>query len=171
MILSATPNGPHATPPRFTSAETERWPNFTAEELACKNSQRGCVFCKGEYFHDPGFLDALQRLRWAMKAPLHITSGRRCKNKNRAVGGASRSEHTLAMAVDIRLAGHDPVRLAREARIAGFRGIGFGKTFLHVDMGRIHGARVWHYQAGAIRNWSKWFGFDPVARFKQTGRF
>ena len=36
-----------------------RWPHFTPVELACKCHKH----CKGEYFHDPRFLDALESVR------------------------------------------------------------------------------------------------------------
>ena len=87
-----------------------RWPHFAPRELACKCATSPC---DGEYFHDPHFLDALERLREAMGAPLKINSGRRCPRRNRAVGGAKESQHLLRIAADLALAGHEPAELAR----------------------------------------------------------
>ena len=139
-----------------------RWPHFTAQELSCKCRGR---HCRGEYFHDPDFLDALERLRGAVDRPLKLNSGRRCEGHNRAEGGASRSQHALRIAGDISLAGHDRTTLARLAVAAGFTGIGFGRTFLHVDMRR-ESRTAWNYSALAKAPWIQAFGFDPVARLK-----
>ncbi len=140
-----------------------RWPNFSARELACKCR----VHCRGEYFHDPDFLDHLEALRAEVMQPLRITSGRRCLPHNRAVGGASRSQHMLRVAADISLNGHLRAVLARAAVKVGFSGIGFGKTFLHVD--QREGAKVgWNYTPDAAAAWKSAFGFDPVARLKKA---
>lgn len=159
--------GYHYIAPDWTPAEQAKWHNFTPDELACKCATSPPHFCKGEYWHSPAFLDAMQRLRDDIGLPLRFTSARRCKGRNKAVGGASLSQH-LIIAADISLVGHDRVRLARAALKAGFRGIGFGRTFLHVDMGP---KRAWNYQVLAAGAWRKAFGYDPVARFKATGRF
>lgn len=140
-----------------------RWPHFTARELSCKC---GSKHCRGEYFHNPEFLDALERLRSAMGAPLVVTSGRRCPGHNRAVGGASRSQHMLAIAGDISTFGHDPKRLVREAVRAGFRGVGFGSSFLHLDWRASF--TPFHYD-GSVQLWRNRFGFDPVDRLRAGG--
>lgn len=139
-----------------------RWPNFTPRELACKCGGR---HCRGEYFHDPVFLDALQGLREDMGAPLVITSGRRCAGHNAAVRGATRSQHLLRIAADISLMGHDRRKLARAAHARRFTGIGFGASFLHVDM-RPAAKAAWNYNAASIRLWRRAFGFDPAAKLQ-----
>lgn len=146
--------------------DAKRWPNFTARELACKCMGQYSQGCQGEYHHDPVFLDRLQALR-NIAGPLRITSARRCAWRNARVGGATRSQHKLAMAADISLVGHDRVALARNAVKVGFTGIGFGKTFLHVDCRT--GRQGFHYPGGAA-GWTQAFGFDPAARFDATGK-
>lgn len=137
------------------------WPHFSARELACKCG----VHCQGEYLHDPAFLDGLETLRgWA--GPLRINSGRRCALHNAEVGGAPLSQHKVAIAADIALAGHDPAQLSRLAVKAGFTGLGFGRTFLHVD--RRARRAGFHYPGGRAA-WARRFGFDPAAHFKMTG--
>lgn len=132
-----------------------RWPRFTPAELAC-HCQR---HCHGEYWHDPAFLDALEAIR-AIVGPLKINSARRCKRHNAAVGGARASMHTRAIAADINLSGHDRAALYEAAVRAGFRGLGFGRTFLHVDLGI---RRRWTYP-GALPAWVRALGFDPLRR-------
>ena len=139
-----------------------RWPHFSAKELACKCGKH----CRGEYYHDPDFLDHLEALRAEVMQPLKITSGRRCDRHNTAVGGASRSQHKLAIAADISLTGHMRQLLARAAVKVGFTGIGFGKSFLHVDQRE---SRVgWNYTPDAAALWGRAFGFDPVKRLKKV---
>jgi zinc D-Ala-D-Ala carboxypeptidase len=149
-----------------------RWAHFSARELACRCGGRHCA---GEYYHDPSFLDALERLRGAFGI-LVVNSGRRCALHNAAVGGAPLSQHKVGIACDVALAGHDPVALARGAVAAGFKGLGFGRTFLHVDA-RVRPSgwrRVWrtpnafHYP-GAREAWTTRFGFDPALTFAATG--
>jgi len=141
-----------------------RWPHFSAKELSCKCGGR---YCRGQYFHNPDFLDGLEAIRGDMGRPLVLTSGRRCERHNRAVGGAARSQHMIAIAADIELDGHEPVTLARSALQAGFRGIGFGRTFLHVDWRAT--LTPFHYPNGEAQ-WTALCGFDPVARLKNGGR-
>jgi zinc D-Ala-D-Ala carboxypeptidase len=157
--------GMHATPPIWTPDEQKRWPHFTPTELACKCPREFPHFCKGEYFHDPEWLDAIERYRAIIGGPVRFNSAHRCKKRNKHINGASRSQH-LQMAGDIPIGAQDRAVMARAALEAGFRGIGFGRTFLHVDMGP---KRAWNYRSDAKALWVTAFGFDPVARFKKTG--
>jgi hypothetical protein len=152
--------------------DARRWPNFTPQELACKCGGRYRLGCQGQYFHDVVFLDNLQELRRLEDCALYLTSACRCDWRNGRVGGADKSEHKLRIAGDIRLAGHDPVRLARNAAKAGFTGIGFGKSFLHVDnrpkTNKPSGKEGFHYPE-AQAAWTRRFGFDPAERFDRLG--
>ncbi|WP_332772924.1 D-Ala-D-Ala carboxypeptidase family metallohydrolase [Phenylobacterium sp.] len=143
------------------TGEAWRWPHFTARELACKCGR----WCEGSYVHQPAFLDNLEVLRQAIGRALKINSGHRCPLHNANVGGAPLSQHK-AIAADISLRGHDPVQLARYAAGVGFTGLGFGRTFLHVDMRFARAA--FHYPGGKAA-WTARFGFDPAVRFKLTG--
>ncbi len=49
----------------------------------------------------------LQPLRDYIGRPLHITSGVRCKELNKLVGGSERSQHCVGQAVDITVTGWD----------------------------------------------------------------
>ena len=112
-------------------------------ELACHCGGR---FCRGEYWHDPDFLDALEALRATIGQPLVINSGHRCALWNTHVGGAAHSMHRT-IAVDIRLAGQDRFALLKQAEVTGFTGFGLGQNFLHLDR-RAKPAR-WVYSGSA----------------------
>ncbi|MEM9224949.1 MAG: D-Ala-D-Ala carboxypeptidase family metallohydrolase [Pseudomonadota bacterium] len=121
-------------------SETWRWPHFTLRELACRCGGR---FCRGEYWHAPDFLDALEALRADIGRPLIITSGHRCAQWNAAIGGAPLSQHKT-LAVDIALAHHDRLALLAAAERHGFTGIGLARSFIHLDR-RAVPAR-WYYK-------------------------
>lgn len=115
---------------KFLTRDTAPWPGryFTAEEFACKHC--------GKVLVDPDLLDALDRLREGLQMPLHIVSGYRCPEHNKAVGGAEHSYHMTGQAADVRaVLAEDAVALISNARRFGFRGIGIYKTFIHLDVG------------------------------------
>jgi zinc D-Ala-D-Ala carboxypeptidase len=94
----------------------------------------------------------------AIAGPLKINSAHRCRGHNAAVGGARASMHMRAIAADIALEGHDRKGLEAAARRAGFRGLGYGRTFLHVDLGV---RRAWTYP-GAMPAWVRALGYNPL---------
>jgi len=116
-----------------------RWPNFTPAELACKGT--------GKVMIDERSLDLLQSLRTMLGKPIYVNSAYRSPKHNKAVGGASQSQHKLARAYDVDMKNHDPSNFESMARGAGFTGFGFyppkpngGHNFIHVDTGP---AREW----------------------------
>lgn len=56
--------------------------------------------------------DLLQRIRNLVGSPVYITSGFRCDELNRAVGGSPTSAHRLGYAADIWVPSKTPVELA-----------------------------------------------------------
>ncbi|MBP8216073.1 MAG: DUF882 domain-containing protein [Thauera sp.] len=85
---------------------------------------------------------AFDRLSGAV-GPLNITSGYRDPEHNAAVGGAKDSQHTHGNAFDIDVSGMPQEQrqdLIRQARAAGFAGIGVYDNALHFDVG---GDRAW----------------------------
>lgn len=121
--------------------QSERWPNFTSEELACHHCQEVYIW--------PEFLDRLQSARNKRSKPFHILSGHRCSLHNARIGGAPLSQH-LKLAADISLIGHDPALLLKSCKQAGFRGFGFYQTFLHIDLGP---RRYWYSGQKAKELW------------------
>lgn len=80
----------------FTIAELTR--SATAKRLGIDNTPSAEVCANlahlGKYILDP--------LREAWGAPIIVTSGYRCQKLNKAVGGASNSQHLYGQAADIR---------------------------------------------------------------------
>lgn len=138
------------------SGEDWRWPHFEARELACKCAGR---FCAGEYFHDPVFLTRLEAARLIVGRALKINSGRRCRRHNAAVGGAALSQHSARVAVDISVVawpGADRKKLLLAAHELGFGGVGYARTFLHLDARPLKPSGLpaqWDYQKGGMAKW------------------
>lgn len=83
-----------------------------------------------------------ERLIWILTAvrehfgkPVVITSGFRCEAYNRKVGGAAKSQHLTGKAVDFNVQGVSPkeVQAYLDKLLAGRFGLGYGKTFTHLD--------------------------------------
>ena len=119
---------------RDVPANTWRWPNFSAAEIACRGT--GAIKINTEA------MDKLQALRDRLGKPLIIRSAYRSPEHNRAVGGAKASKHMQGTAFDIAMANHDPVAFEAAARAVGFLGFGYypRSGFMHIDLGP---ARVW----------------------------
>lgn len=129
---------------------SSRWRNFEPREFAC---QCGGRFCSGQVVLLPLAFDALQQARDDYGSAIRVNSGRRCPGHNRAVGGASQSQHTVGWAVDVSCP--DPRnrhRLMQALTRAGLTGggIGFYPTFVHIDFGR---SRWWEESKGLARLW------------------
>ncbi|MBT8169864.1 D-Ala-D-Ala carboxypeptidase family metallohydrolase [Falsiruegeria litorea] len=106
-----------------------RWPNFSAEEIACRGT--------GKVILDLDAMDKLQALRDQLGVPLILNSAGRSPEHNRAVGGAAKSEHLKGRAFDVSMTNHDPELFELAARAVGFTGFGFypRNNFIHIDTG------------------------------------
>lgn len=112
--------------------ELWRWKNFTPQEIACKD---GAGRSKKSLKVNEKAMDALQHLRDLLGVPIKITSAYRTPEYNKRIGGARNSQHVKAKAFDIVLTEQvNPSILLAAAEICGFKGIGFYKTFMHVDV-------------------------------------
>lgn len=88
----------------------------------------------------------LQRLRNVLKAPITINSGYRSLSHNKAVGGATNSQHLTGKAADIVIQGFDPIQVKETIEeliqqgemLQG--GLKAYSTFVHYDV-RGHKAR------------------------------
>lgn len=100
--------------------------NFNLSEFECK---RHCQAVK----IDPELARRLQRLRDEAGVPLVITSGYRCPEHNKNVGGASNSQHLYGTAADLK-SKLPPTELHRMAdKIFSDGGLGLYSWGIHVD--------------------------------------
>lgn len=110
--------------------------HFNSSEFECKHCGR--LPSKGV---SRDFIVALEALREELgHRPVVVTSGYRCDEHNRAVGGAPHSYHTYSdplMCADIKVPGRSVDEVARAARKVGFTGIGIYRRHVHVDMREI----------------------------------
>jgi len=109
------------------------YPNFSKQELAC----RGPHCCQHKALMDPDFMALLQSLRTAVDEPFVITSGYRCADHNKNVGGGV--AHPTGRAVDIKADSHLAYKILKLAFLHGFTGVGIRvcgdnrKDFIHLD--------------------------------------
>lgn len=99
---------------------------FSEKELACPHCADGDM--------DRYLLSMLDMLRERVGRPLILNSAKRCIDHNKAIGGEENSAHLIGRAADIRAAtGKERFQIVNVALIVGFRRIGVGKSFVHVD--------------------------------------
>jgi len=84
----------------------------------------------------PLLLEKLEKLRKVIERPVYITSGYRCFEYNRKVGGVANSYHCIGLAADIKVKDINLIELLGHAEEIDFNGIGFyeKKNFLHLDV-------------------------------------
>ncbi len=78
-------------------------------------------------------VDILQEVRDHFKKSVTVNSGFRCKVHNKAVGGASKSNHLKGSAADIVVSGVEPKEVAKFLESIGVLGIGLYPWGCHVD--------------------------------------
>jgi len=101
--------------------------NFKQKEFACKC---GC----GAAAMHPSFILRLQEAREISIYPYSITSGFRCRQHNLDEGAKETSSHTRGCASDIAAKeSYKRFRIVSGLLLAGFKRIGIGKDFIHVD--------------------------------------
>lgn len=107
-------------------------PNFTVAEFACTDGS-------DVVFISPDLVKILQKIRDHFKKPVTINSGYRTVTKNKAVGGATYSQHLYGMAADITVKGVSPKVVAAyaESLLPGTGGIGIYSSFVHVDTRKV----------------------------------
>ena len=82
----------------------------------------------------------LQVIRDEIGKSIHVNSGYRSPSYNKKIGGATRSQHLLGNAADLRVNGMKPselhkviLRLIKEKKISE-GGVGLYRTFVHYDI-------------------------------------
>ena len=96
---------------------------------------------------DPHLLDFLFALKYRLDTnnPFQVVSGYRSPKTNAMLRRQSRSVarnslHMQGKAIDIRVEGHLPSKIARAARSLELGGVGTYRRFVHLDAGEV---RVW----------------------------
>jgi uncharacterized protein YcbK (DUF882 family) len=110
-------------------------PNFDSVEFRCPCSD--CSHSEDpDKFPHPELVRILQWLRTRTGNSIHISSGWRCVEHNRNVGGAEESQHLLGTAADISVIGMSPkeVHSILTGLCPDSCGIGLYKTFVHFDV-------------------------------------
>ena len=102
--------------------------NFKSTEFDCKGKH-----CCGITKIDSDLVGFLQMIRANFGVAVVINSGYRCKNHNKAVGGASKSKHLEGMAADIKVKGIEPIEVAKYCESIGVKGIGLYDWGCHID--------------------------------------
>lgn len=100
--------------------------NFHCSEFACRC---GCGFNTV----DAELVRILERVRGFFEQPVLVTSGCRCEEYNRKVGGAPNSQHVRGRAADIKVLNVDPMVVQEYCLQLGVPGLGQYATFTHVD--------------------------------------
>ena len=102
--------------------------HFKESELACS--------CCGKFILNEELLEVLENVRCHFGVSVYVTSSTRCREHNKAVGGAVASQHLLGTAADIKVKNVLPVEvytyLAKEYK--GKYGLGCYNNFTHVDV-------------------------------------
>ncbi len=124
--------------------------NFKVSEFACKG--KGCC---STVKVDSELVAYLQQIRDHFGVAVTINSGYRCATHNKAVGGATGSQHTKGTAADIVVKGIPPAEVAKYAESIGILGIGLYETskdgyFVHIDTRTKKS--FWYGQAEAYRS-------------------
>lgn len=103
--------------------------NFKVREFACSDGSDP-IFIS----HD--LVEVLQKIRNHFGAAVTINSAYRTPGKNKAVGGATYSQHLYGTAADITVKGVKPADVATyaESLLTNYGGVGRYATFTHVDV-------------------------------------
>ena len=103
--------------------------NFKVREFACTDGS-------DPVFVSDKLVEILQEIRSHFGRAVTINSAFRTATKNKAVGGATNSQHLYGMAADISVKGVSPSRVAAfaETLLPNTGGIGIYGTFCHVDV-------------------------------------
>lgn len=119
--------------------------NFWSKEFRCP-----CKKCRRKkVLVDDLLLFKLEMIRIDLgNRPITITSGNRCPEENKRIGGHPNSAHIprpKGKASDIKVRGVKPINVGLSAEKVGGLRIGIGRTFCHLDMMPPNPSRFWVY--------------------------
>lgn len=133
-----------------TEEWNERWPNFSAKEMATRDADGSPQMVK---IYTPA-LDALQRIRTKFERPMVVNSAYRDEAHNDRAGSNHRSQHLLGKAFDVHIRddyeGRHLEALALEEGAGGIGRYPVGRgNFIHMD---------WRPRkpGGGYARWGQW---------------
>ena len=97
--------------------------------------------CGGENFNLK-VLDGINNIRVKTKKRYKVFSGYRHEEKNKKVGGATKSQHLKGNAVDLWVPQNEREKFYIAAKSSGFTAFGWGNRSVHIDIGK---RRWWTY--------------------------
>lgn len=102
--------------------------NFRVKEFACTDGS-------DPIFIDSDLVNILQQIRTHFGKSVTITSAYRTPTRNKAIGGATYSQHLYGRAADIKVKGIAPKKVSAyaETLLKNRGGIGTYSTFTHID--------------------------------------
>lgn len=114
-----------------------KWKHFDEKEFCCP--------CCGEHRISKNLVDRLDFSREISGIPMRVTSGYRCKQYNRKVGGKPRSSHLDGTASDIFCpSGSIKATFLASFFESGIKRVGIYKNFIHVDVSeKLPSPMVW----------------------------
>lgn len=106
--------------------------NFTVKEFACSDGT-------DTVFISLALVNLLQKIRDHFGKAVIINSAYRTEAHNKAIGGATYSQHKYGLAADIHINGVTPKEIAAyvETLMPSSGGIGIYKSFCHIDVRRV----------------------------------
>lgn len=117
--------------------------HFRREEFHCTGCTPANPCWRGGWDTvDAELVEILEKVRAFFEAPVLVSSGHRCPERNRAVGGVENSQHLLGRAADIKVVGIDPDQVWDFLRPWHEGGLGVYDSFVHVDT-RSDGPERW----------------------------
>lgn len=112
-------------------------PNFSKSEFDCRD---GSEMPSDVLDNVKELAKNLQVIRDEIGKSIHVNSGYRSPSYNKKIGGATRSQHLLGNAADLRVNGMKPselhkviLRLIKGKKISE-GGVGLYRTFVHYDI-------------------------------------
>lgn len=147
--------------------QTQLSPHFNAREFRCQCGQPHETLIASE------LIDKLEALYTALNcSKIIVTSGYRCPNHDKAVGGTSSGQHTKGTAADVRCYGQDgqPISsktICCKAQDLGFTGIAnitSSYQYTHLDVrtsGKWYGDEI-HGNGTVTDDFYKYFGIEKA---------
>ena len=110
-----------------------------------KVSDFDCQDC-GKNNMDEMFLQMIDVARNMSGIPFIVNSGYRCIKHNKEIRGKLTSSHLKGLAADIKCSdSSNRMKIIQACISAGFRRIGVGKGFVHVDIDKSKNDAIWVY--------------------------